>query len=397
MNIQNGESDLFHILKELVEKQTMISAIFSQPQNKETASPSKLSVRPITVQNVLYYQISEYSQQQVKHHNLLPSACATHLHQAFMHTFRQAQIFSEEADYHILLSRKGKLSIIKKKPTKHVCVLPHNRKKNYILEDGEPVPFLIELGIMHPSGKVIDKKRDKFKQINRFLELANDVISQLPSRPLWNIVDFGCGKSYLTFALYHHLTHQQNLQVNLLGLDLKKEVIEHCQALAKQLGYHRLEFRHGDIRDHHSEDSVDMVISLHACDTATDAALDKAIRWKADAILCVPCCQHELLPQIQNASLQPLLKHGILKERFSSLVTDAARGQLLEIHGYHTQILEFIDLEHTAKNLMIRAIKNPHETDKAALILKYREFTAALNISPCLESLQPLPKSSETP
>lgn len=253
-----------------------------------------------------------------------------------------------------------------------------------MLEEGEPVPFLVELGIMNEQGKVLARKYDKFKQINRFLEMVEDILPSLPdSRPI-TIVDFGCGKSYLTFALYHYLAVQERRVLNVVGLDLKADVIEHCSTLAKKLEYQNLRFLVGDIADYDELEQVDMVVTLHACDAATDAALEKAVRWNAQVILSVPCCQHELFSQVKNDALSPLLSHGILKERFSALATDAIRAKLLDLMGYKTQLLEFIDLEHTPKNILIRAVKGS-SGNRDQLWQEYTAFRDLLSASPYLE------------
>ena len=212
---------------------------------------------------------------------------------------------------------------------------------------------------MTPAGKVIASKYDKFKQINRYLEFIDDIVPALPKGRTVNIVDFGCGKSYLTFAMYYLLVSVKGLDVRITGLDLKKDVIENCNALAIKCGYDRLSFLHGDIARYESEDGKhpDMVVTLHACDTATDYALEKAVKWGASVIMCVPCCQHELNKQIECDILSPVMKYGLLKERFAALLTDGLRAEMLEASGYKTQILEFIDMEHTPKNILIRAVK----------------------------------------
>jgi SAM-dependent methyltransferase len=386
MNTKELTKNFFSILQDIVENYSIISIVLSHPDKKQSPI-KKMTFRPLIIRDQKLYQISAHSTNKIAHHNVSPSECLARLYQDLTESFREAHIYTAEADFHLLISKKGKMTLLKKKPSKVLTPLSHNRKKHYLMEEGQPVPFLVDLGILSTSGKILEKKRDKFKQINRFLELVDDVISQLKPRSHWNIIDFGCGKAYLTFALYHFLRFQKECKVNLLGLDLKEDVIQQCQDIARRLGYDTLQFKVGNIQDHYAEAPVDMVISLHACDTATDAALEKAIHWNAEAILCVPCCQHELYSQVQNPTLQPLLKYGILKERFSSLVTDAARGQILEMYGYHTQILEFIDLEHTAKNLMIRAIKKETSpANKEYLTEKYFEFTKFLNIKPALES-----------
>ncbi|MBO4415355.1 MAG: SAM-dependent methyltransferase [Lachnospiraceae bacterium] len=235
-----------------------------------------------------------------------------------------------------------------------------DREKNHILREGVPVPFLVELGVMNKEGYVVKARYDKFRQINRYLEFVNDVVPELKKRSddhSLKIIDFGCGKSYLTFALYHFLHETKGLNVQITGLDLKKDVIADCSRLAQRLGYNDLEFKHGDIADYETSGGVDMVVTLHACDTATDYALYNAIRWNAGVIFCVPCCQHELNKQIRNKELESVLKYGIIKERISALITDAMRAEMLEEQGYKTQILEFIDMEHTPKNLLIRAVR----------------------------------------
>ena len=238
---------------------------------------------------------------------------------------------------------------------------------------------------MTKDGKVIAKKMDKFRQINRFLEMVSDVIPILNKEKTIHVVDFGCGKAYLTFGLYHLLANVHGFTVNMLGVDLKEEVIEKCRNIAKRLGYDGLHFVVGDINKSLPMEKVDLMVALHACDTATDAALEKGVRSNAAIILAAPCCQHELYSQVRSDDLHPMLKHGIIKERFASLATDSARAQILEILGYKTQILEFIDTEHTPKNLLIRAVKSPSKLDSGTLIKNYLRFKRALGITPSME------------
>ena len=235
--------------------------------------------------------------------------------------------------------------------------LSHNRKKRYILEEGIPVPFLVELGVQTKDGAIVHAKYDKFRQINRFLEFIEDVLPKLDKEKETRIIDFGCGKSYLTFAMYYYLKILKGYPVRITGLDLKTDVIEHCSRLAKKFGYDSLEFLHGDIASYEGTDEVDMVVTLHACDTATDYALEKAVRWNAKVILSVPCCQHEVNKQMKSELFAPVFHYGIIKERMAALYTDALRAEVLEAMGYRVQILEFIDMEHTPKNLLIRAVK----------------------------------------
>ena len=245
------------------------------------------------------------------------------------------------------------------------------------------MPFLVDLGVMNKEGKVHTHSYDKFKQINRFLEFIEDILPSLQKDREVTILDFGCGKSYLTFAMYYYLKELKGYDVNIIGLDLKEDVIKKCSGLARKYGYEKLHFLQGDIADYEGVNKVDMVVTLHACDKATDYALAKAVEWDAEVILSVPCCQHELNYRIQNDLLEPVLKYGILKERMSALITDGIRAELLESEGYHTQILEFIDMEHTPKNLLIRAVK----TGDKAPVAKLSQMTDAFNGHLTLEKL----------
>ncbi|MDP4098086.1 SAM-dependent methyltransferase [Paenibacillus sp. P96] len=375
---------LRNLINERLTEGSLITATLSQLRKKEQASFTKVQIKPVELKKSLYYQFAYYYSNKVTHENLTVSEATGRMIALFEETFRQGLLCTAEADYQVLVSKKFKVSILTKSPSKTAVDLTHNRKKHYVLEEGEPVPFLVELGIMNEEGKVLARKYDKFKQINRFLEMVQDVLPHLPvGRPL-TIVDFGCGKSYLTFALYHYLSVQQRRPLNVVGLDLKADVIETCNILAEKLQYHNLKFLVGDIADYNELEQVDMVVTLHACDTATDAALEKAVRWDASVILSVPCCQHELFNQIANEVMEPMLSHGILKERFSALATDGIRAKLLDILGYRTQMLEFIDLEHTPKNLLIRAVKGQQE-DRSRLWSEYTAFRDFLHADPYLE------------
>lgn len=367
-----------------MEEESLITATLSQLRKREGMTYSKVTVKPVELKNKLHYQFAYYSGTKVTHQNVPVDEAEAVLVDMFENVFRQAMMYTPEADYQVLISKKYKVSILTKSASKTKTDLSHNRKKTYILEEGEPVPFLVELGIMSEDGKVFARRYDKFKQINRFLEMVEDVLPHLPEdRPL-TIVDFGCGKSYLTFALYHYLAVTARRKLNIVGLDLKADVIEHCSMLAKKLNYTQLQFLVGDIAEYDELEQVDMVVTLHACDTATDAALEKAVRWGASVILSVPCCQHELFSQVQSPVMEPLLSHGILKERFSALATDAIRAKLLDLMGYKTQLLEFIDMEHTPKNILIRAVSGS-AGDRDKLWQEYTAFRDFLSASPYLE------------
>ena len=249
----------------------------------------------------------------------------------------------------------------------------------------------MSLGVQTPQGQVIRAKYDKFRQINRYLEFIEDVCDKLPADRTIRIVDFGCGKSYLTFAMYYYLHQLEHRDVRVTGLDLKTEVIRNCGRLAKRLQYEKLDFREGDISSFQDDGKVDMVVSLHACDRATDYALEKAVKWGAEVILAVPCCQHELNGQIRCDLLQPIFKYGLIKERMAALITDALRADLLEKKGYDTQILEFIDMEHTPKNLLIRAVKRRGMRPKGGILSE--EKSGALDLA--MEFLQVNPTLKE--
>lgn len=377
--------DTLEIILQRVAKGELLSATLSSPRDKAQQT-KKINLRPIHVKQRLVYQCTKQQAAQVMHENLAPEACASFLSQA-LKEFSQASLCFADADYHLLVSKKLQTTIIKKPPT-HTSALPiaHNRAKHHVLADGVPVPFLIELGVMTAAGKVIAKKYDKFRQINRFLEMVRDVSHHLPKdRPL-HIVDFGCGKAYLTFALYHYLHHIEGRQLTLTGLDLKRDVIAHCQALAHRLSYAGLHFAIGDIKNHQPAGKLDMMVALHACDTATDAALERAVRWDADIILCAPCCQHELYKQLYQPSCDTLLRHGVLRERLAALATDAARADILTMLGYDVQLLEFIDMEHTPKNILIRAVKEKSPHNRQAAKERYLQFKKLFHITPTLET-----------
>lgn len=293
-----------------------------------------------------------------------------------MEEMKQMQMETRRFFFSILVSKKGKVTIKKKAQTGTVKEVDfsHDRKKRYILKEGTKIPFLVDLGVMTEEGKIIKSRFDKFRQINRFLEFIEDVLPQLPGDREITILDFGCGKSYLTFAIYYYLHELKGYEVRIIGLDLKQDVIDHCNRLSVAYGFDKLKFYHGDIASYDGVDHVDMVVTLHACDTATDYALEKAVKWDASVILSVPCCQHELNKQMDNELLRPVLQYGLIKERMAALYTDALRAEILENRGYRTQILEFIDMEHTPKNILIRAVKQGGPKDNRKEIEDILQF-----------------------
>ena len=333
-----------------------IQAVLSNPRFKE--SILKIKVRPVEIKGNRLFQFESFTKTQAFHENLGANEAVGRLC-GYMEEFRQAQISVRGMEYTVLVSKKGKVTVKSRvvgEEQKSVD-LSHNRSKRYILQEGVPVPFLQDLGVMTQEGKIVRSKSDKFRQINRFLEFIEDILPRLEKGRELTILDFGCGKSYLTFAMYYYLHELKHYDIRIIGLDLKKDVIVRCSELAVKYGYEKLTFLEGDIADYNGVSAVDMVVTLHACDTATDYALAKAVGWNADVILSVPCCQHELNGQVRNNIVSPITDYGLLKERFSALVTDGLRAKYLEREGYEVQILEFIDMEHTPKNILIRAVK----------------------------------------
>ena len=372
--------------------ETLIRVILSNPSSKDGVI--KICARPMLKNKSLLFQIEEYTKTQVFHKNLTAGDAGSYLTGKLSSdtssqtaSFKNALVETKSFTANVLVSKKGTITIKKKmnaSPKQTKISLSHNRKKKYILEEGIPVPFLIDLGVMTQNGNIVNAHYDKFRQINRFLEYIEDILPSLPTGRELRILDFGCGKSYLTFAIYYYLKVLKGYPVRITGLDLKEDVIRHCNELAVKYGYNKLEFLCGDIAYYDGCSQVDMVVTLHACDTATDYALAKAVGWGAKVILSVPCCQHELNKQMKNDLLSPVLHYGILKERMAALITDGLRAQILEANGYRTQILEFIDMAHTPKNLLIRAVYNGHCADNKVQI---NELLAAFDINPTLYRL----------
>lgn len=376
--------ELYKLLQEsLNERLYQITA--GGPRKKDGAV--RLKLRPVMIKDELCFQMESYRGNQVFHHNVSAAEAMEEMGKAMEDSFRQLDVETMDFQAVALVSKKGKITIKKKKSggekAKELS-LSHNRAKKYILEEGKPVPFLVDLGVQTQDGRIVKSRYDKFRQINRFLEFIADIMPILPKDRCVRIIDFGCGKSYLTFVMYYYLHELCGLDIRVTGLDLKKEVIRHCQELADKYGYEGLEFLQGDIADYSGEEKVDMVVTLHACDTATDYALYKAVCWNAEVILSVPCCQHEMNRQIACDILKTALKYGLVKERMSALLTDALRGNLLEEAGYDTHLLEFIDMEHTPKNILIRAVKRKGTKPADTGI---QEMTDFLHVHTCLQEL----------
>ncbi len=369
--------------------------VLSNPVEKDQLQ--KVKVRPMLMKGALVFQAEEFTKTQAFHKNMNAEEVKTYLTGQLSGVFKQAEVLSELGSATVLVSRKGTTTVKVRKHApekiqageaqnqeKLLEKLQHNRQKRYVIPEGHAVPFLVDLGVQTQDGKIVKSRYDKFRQINRFLEFIEDILPKLDKTRENVIIDFGCGKSYLTFAMYYYLHEMKGYPIRVIGLDLKKDVISHCSRLAEHYGYDKLQFCHGDIASYEGVDHVDMVVTLHACDTATDYALEKAVRWGAKVILSVPCCQHELNKQMKNDLLEPVLHYGLIKERLAALYTDALRAELLEQQGYRTQILEFIDMEHTPKNILLRAVYEgrPKHNEK-----EIREILDFLQIKPTLYEL----------
>ena len=320
---------------------------------------NKITVRRVSVSGKAVLQFESFTDKQCFHENIPENELAERLEKLLTEDFRQLDCDLSDRFLSLKISKKGKLLTNEKRkasPAPSISLPGHNREKKYIIPEGSVVPALCDLGVITADGKVVNRMYDKFRQINRFAELLHDAVKN-DARESFNIIDFGCGKSYLTFVVYHYFTAILGKKVNMVGLDLKADVIDFCSRAAEKYGYENLHFFCGDIKDYSADFKPDIVISLHACDTATDYALYNSIKWGADYIFSVPCCQHEVNATIKAQKLSPLCDYGIIKERLSALVTDTVRAKLLEYSGYKTELLEFIDIAHSPKNLLIRAVR----------------------------------------
>ena len=375
--------DVSELVHDLIGREALNGVTLSKPRRSDPGRASRITIDPVLLDGELRYRWRHHAATRTTDENLAPDETARRLVHLIGGEFRQTLLRATDAD-HQVLATGSVATVLRRPPTRPRPKFAHDRRKRRLLEEGTPVPFLVELGVMTRDGRVKAQRYAKFRQVNRFVELVDDVLPELPAGPL-RVVDFGSGKSYLTFALHHLLTTVRGREVDLVGLDLKDDVVATCEALGRRLGAEGLRFEVGDIAGYRG-DRADLVVSLHACDTATDAALECAVRWEAPVILAVPCCQHELSPQLENTALAPLLAHGLLRERFAADVTDAARAQLLEAVGYDVQLVEFVELEHTPKNVLIRAVRRLRR-DRAKAYNSYQTFKQTLVIDPTLERL----------
>ena len=388
------KEQLTMLLRETVDEE-LYQIILSNPVKKD--SVFKIKIRPVMIKDSILFQKTVYEGTKVFHNNLERDEIIGQIEEMLACSFKQCEIEHRRCRAVVLISKKGKITIRRKltestgaeSETNKKVQLSHNRVKKYVLEEGIPVPFLVDLGVQTKEGQIVRSRYGKFKQINRFLEFIEDILPTLSKERTVHIIDFGCGKSYLTFAMYYYLHDLKGYDVEITGLDLKEDVIDECNRLSEKYGYDKLCFIKGDIAEYSGQGAVDMVVTLHACDTATDYALAKAVGWGSKVIMSVPCCQHEVNQQIHNEELSSLLRYGIIKERMAALVTDAVRANLLEAEGYETSIMEFIDMEHTPKNLLIRAIKKDDSRGhkKQEMRQMVEEVAEFLHIDPTLKRL----------
>ncbi len=369
---------------------------FSKPVQKD--SFVRIRIRPFLSDGKKVFQAEQFTQKQAFHKNM-DFTELVNFAKTEQDNYKSVVIKTGNETASFLTGKKGNRKVLfQQNPdaAKESVLTTHNREKNYLIKEGTPVPFLEEMGVMNKQGKVLAAKYDKFRQINRFLEYIDDildtVLAQKPEehKNEISVIDFGCGKSYLTFAVYHYLTEVKKLKATIIGLDLKQDVIVFCNSVAKKLNYKGLSFYCGDIAQYKGKNDFDIIITLHACDTATDYALAQAVNWKTKAILSVPCCQHELNAQLSPKTTAPalslMLEYGIIKERFAALATDAMRADLLKQHGYDVQLLEFIDMSHTPKNILIRAVYKPDGNGPAS-DKNYQALKQLLAVNPTLEKL----------
>ena len=378
--------DLKKAIDEIVQEE-IVKVVVSNKMNKDVEY-NKINIMLKENKKKQYYQIEKYTDKQVFHENIEIEELGNKLLEYVSNNYKQVGAWATNATFDLKISKKGKVFLGKKKSdNSKVANKRHNKEKNYILKEGMIIQPLIDLGVFTKEGKVVNSKYDKYKQINRFIEIIDDEIKKNDYKEL-TILDFGCGKSYLTFVLYYYFTQIKNIDVKMIGLDLKADVIKKCNEIAERYNYKNLKFELGDINGYKYNNKVDMVITLHACDTATDYALYNAIKWNSKMIFSVPCCQHEFNHQMKPESLSILSNYGIVQERVAALMTDASRANLLECAGYKTQLLEFIDIAHSPKNILIRASKSNISKDKKEKSLKeVQELMKQFNFNPTLYNL----------
>lgn len=369
--------EFFDRLSESLHSGSFAGLVLSKPFSADWAY--KLSVRAIELRGQRQYQWTSHFDRRETHENLAAADSLARARQLIGPAYRNAHLFTETGDFALRISRSGAASLQRSRPTRQAAGAVHNRRKEYLIPEGEPCSFLAAIGVMTAEGRVRSRAQAKFRQINRYLEFIEEIYADLPPQGPLHVVDFGCGRSYLTFALHHLLTNIHGREVRIAGLDRQAAIIAECRQIAAGLDLQGLEFHVGDIAAHHPREKVHLAVSLHACDTATDEALAQGVAWQSDVIMAVPCCQHELAGRIHGPPL--LGAFGLLKERFAAMATDALRAAALDDAGYRTQIVEFIDMEHTPKNLLIRGVRRkPGERGSERLQREAAELRGLLGI-----------------
>ncbi|MEG2017441.1 MAG: SAM-dependent methyltransferase [Clostridium sp.] len=377
--------ELFKAIEDIANS-NIIKLVISNKMNKEIKY-NKVNIQLKAQGDKEFYQIEKYTDKQVFHENISLEELQEKLMELVEGNYKQLTAWSKDSVLELKISKKGKIHLSKKKSDNKVTVSSHNKEKNYILKEGMDIQPLVDLGVFTKDGKIVNSKYDKYKQINRFIEIIDDEIKKNNYEEL-TILDFGCGKSYLTFVLYFYFVEIKKIKVKMIGLDLKEDVIKKCNDIAKRYNYENLHFELGDINGFKYNNKVDMVITLHACDTATDYALYNAVKWNAKMIFSVPCCQHEFNSQMNTEELSILTRYGIIQERVAALMTDAVRGNLLEAVGYRTQLLEFIDIAHSPKNILIRASKcSISEEKRIKALVEVDNLIKEFNVKPTLFNL----------
>lgn len=368
---------LNQFVEDILKEKKLVSMVVSNPRRKQSEC-KKINIKPVIIKNNYLIQFESIISNKAFHENLSIDDAFEKIINDMRFDFKNMFIKTENHKYQCMVSKKGLLTCKKKDTEKNSLDFSHDRKKDYIIPDNKKCDFLIELGVMDENGKVYKKKYDKFRQINKFLEIVDGTIDYENIDESFKIIDFGCGKAYLTFGLYYYFNNILNKKVEIIGLDLKEDIIEFCNKTSENLGYDKLIFIKGDIADFNHENNIDMIVTLHACNNATDAALVKAVKWDVDYILSVPCCQHEFFDKINNINLAPMLCHGLIKERLSSLVTDTLRTLYLNNEGYEVKLVEFVAMEHTPKNIMIKGTKKAINTSDAKI--RYNEYKKFWNL-----------------
>jgi SAM-dependent methyltransferase len=378
--------ELLSVIQRSLADSSLKKLVLSKPASRSADQPTRIDIRPIRLKQQLLYQLTSRIGNQEFHRNLPAEELLAELQTQCGETFRDVFVRSAAGTWNARFKRRRGWQIQHTASSRQTFAtapetVEHDRSRKYLIPAGEKVPFLIETGIMSADGTVRKRHFAKFRQINRYVEFIDDIVDRLPADKTLRIVDFGCGKSYLTFATHYLLTQHRQRKVSIVGLDRRPDVVETCRGIVERVGLKGIQFHIGDIAGYEPDQHVHLAISLHACDTATDEALAKAVEWKSEVILAVPCCQHELAASMPH-DVQPVIsRHGILHERFAALATDALRAAWLETVGYSAGVMEFIDMEHTAKNLLIRAVRRATSSaDNTEQLQQIRSFCETFSI-----------------